>query len=64
LGSYIALLTRNRNSALYNLGWLACSGWLTHISGHPSSAGRAQDSESKPARDRRSTDWTVQPTRV
>ena len=35
--------------------WLTCSGWLTHISGHPSAAGQAQDRESSPARDRRST---------
>ena len=35
--------------------WLTFSGWLTHISGHPSAAGRAQDRESSPARDRRST---------
>ena len=35
--------------------WLTCSGWLTHISGQPSAAGRAQDRESSPARDRRST---------
>ena len=35
--------------------WLTCSGWFTHISGHPSAAGRAQDRESSPARDRRST---------
>ena len=35
--------------------WLTCSGWLTHISGHPSAAGRAQDRESSPASDRRST---------
>ena len=35
--------------------WLIYSGWLTHISGHPSAAGRAQDRESSPARDRRST---------
>jgi len=36
--------------------WLTCSGgWFTHISGHPSAAGRAQDSESTPTRDRRST---------
>jgi len=33
----------------------ACSGWFTHISGHPSAAGRVQDRESSPARDRRST---------
>ena len=31
------------------------SGRLTHISGHPSAAGRAQDRESSPVRDRRST---------
>ena len=35
--------------------WLTYSGWLTHISGHPSAAGRAQDRESSPARDQRST---------
>ena len=35
------------------LSWLACSGWLTHISGHPSAAGRAHDRESWPAKDRR-----------
>jgi len=34
---------------------LTYSGWLTHISGHPSATGRAQDSESSPANDRRST---------
>ena len=37
------------------LSWLTCSGWFTHISGHPSAAGRAQDRESSPVRDRRST---------
>ena len=42
------------------LSWLTYSGWLrpTHISGHQSAAGRAQDRESSPARDRRST-YTV-----
>ena len=35
--------------------WLTYSGWFTHISGHPSAAGRAQDRESSPVRDRRST---------
>ena len=35
--------------------WLTFSGWFTHISGHPSAAGRAQDRESSPVRDRRST---------
>jgi len=28
--------------------WLTYSGWFTHISGHPSATGRAQDSESTP----------------
>ena len=35
--------------------WLTCSGWLTHISGHPSATGRAQDSERTPAKDQCST---------
>jgi len=36
-------------------GWLTCSGRFTHISGHPSAAGRAQDMESLPTEYRRST---------
>jgi len=36
-------------------GWLTYSGWFTDISGHPSATGRAQDSESTPAKDRRYT---------
>ena len=32
--------------------WLIYSGWFTHISGHPSGTGQAQDSESTPAKDR------------
>ena len=35
--------------------WLTYSGWFTQIRGHPSAAGRAQDRESSPVRDRRST---------
>ena len=36
--------------------WLTYSGWFTHISGHPSATGRAQDSESTPViKDRCST---------
>ena len=31
--------------------WLTYSGWLTHISGHPSATSRAQDSESTSAED-------------
>ena len=36
-------------------GWLTHSGWFTHISGHPSATGRAQDRESTPVEYRRST---------
>ena len=41
-------------------GWVGLVGWpiadeFTHISGHPSATGRAQDRESMPAEDRRST---------
>ena len=32
--------------------WLTHRGWLTYISGHPSAASRAQDSESTSAKDR------------
>ena len=35
--------------------WLTYSGWFAYISGHPSATGRAQDSESTPAKDRCST---------
>ena len=35
--------------------WLTYTGRFTHISGHPSAVGRAQDSESSPVKDRRST---------
>ena len=41
--------------------WLTCSGWFTHISSHPSAAGRAHDRESSPARDRRSTNCATPP---
>ena len=36
-------------------GWLTYSGRFTHISGHPSDTGQAQDRESSPTKDRRST---------
>jgi len=35
--------------------WLTYSGRFTHISGHPSAVGRAQDSESSSVKDQRST---------
>jgi len=34
---------------------LTCGKWFTHISGHPSAAGQAQDRESSRAKDRRYT---------
>jgi len=44
---------------------LTHSGRFTHISGHPSARGRAQDRESTPAEDRRSnTEPRNQPTTV
>ena len=36
-------------------GWLTYSGWFTHINGHPSATSQAQDRESSPAKDRRTT---------
>jgi len=36
-------------------GWLTDSGRFTHISGHSSAGGRAQDRESSPVKDQRST---------
>jgi len=32
-----------KNERLSWPSWLTCSGWLTHISGHPAATGRAQD---------------------
>ena len=39
--------------------WLTYNRRFTHISGHPSAAGRAWDRESSPAKDRRSTTSNV-----
>jgi len=50
-----ALLLIYRPRKDERLSWLTYSGSFTHISGHPSAAGRAQDRESSPVRDRRST---------
>ena len=53
--SYYSFYRPRNDERLSWPSWLTCSGWLTHISGHPSAAGRAQDRESSPVRDRRST---------
>jgi len=51
--SSLLIYRPQRDERLSWPGWLTYSGWLTHISGHPSATGRAQDSESSPAKDRR-----------
>ena len=56
--AYYSFYRPRKDERLSWPSWLTCSGWFTHISGHPSTAGRAQDRESSPVRDRRST--TVQ----
>jgi len=53
--AYYSVYRPRKDSRLSWPSWLTCSGWLTHISGHPSATGRAQDRESSPSRDRRST---------
>jgi len=50
-----------KDERLSRPGWRTYSGRFTHISGHPSAAGRAQDSESSPVKDRRSTHCATQP---
>jgi len=42
--------------------WLTYSGRFTHISGHPSAVGRAQDSESSPVKDPTFYHWATEPT--
>ena len=53
--AYYSFYRPRKDERLSWPSWLTSSGWLTHNSGHPSAAGRAQDRESSPARDRRST---------
>ena len=53
--AYYSFYRPRKDERLSWPSWLTYSGWLTHIRGHPSAAGRAQDRGSSPARDRRST---------
>jgi len=53
--SLLIIYLPQKNERLSWPGWLTYSRQFTHISGHPSAVGRAQDRESKPAKDRRST---------
>ena len=48
-------LSTQRDERLSWPGWLTYSGRFTHISGHSSATGRAQDRKSSSAKDRRST---------
>jgi len=53
--SLLLIYRPRRDERLSWPGWLTHSGRFTHISGHQSATGRAQDRESTPAEDRRST---------
>jgi len=53
--AYYSFYKPRKDERLCWPSWLTYSGRLTHNSGHPSAAGRAQDRESSPATDRRST---------
>jgi len=60
--SLLLIYLPRKDERLSRPGWLIYSGQFTHISGHPSDAGRAQDRESSPVKDRRSTNCATQPT--
>ena len=53
--SLLLIYRPRRDERLSWPGWFTHSGRFTHISGHPSATGGAQDRESTPAEDRRST---------
>ena len=53
--SLLLIYLPRKDERLSRPGWLTYSGWFTHISGHPSAAGRAQDRVSSPVKDQRST---------
>ena len=49
--AYYSIYRPRKDERLSWPGWLTCSGRFTHISGHPTAAGQAQDRESSPAKD-------------
>ena len=61
--SLLVIYLPRKDKRLSRPGWLTYSGRFTHISGHPSAAGQAQDRESSPVKDRRSTNCATQPTK-
>ena len=62
--SLLLIYLPRKDESLSRPGWLTYSGRFTHISGHPSAVSRAQDSESSPVKDRRSTNCATQPTNL
>ena len=60
--SLLLIYLPRKDERLSRPGWLTYSGRFTHISGHPSAAGRAQDRERAQVKDRRSTNCATQPT--
>ena len=53
--SLLLIYLPRKDERLSRPGWLTYSGRFTHISGHQSAAGRAQDRERSPVKNRRST---------
>jgi len=43
--AYYSIYRPRKDERLSWPSWLTYSGWLTHISGHPSAAGRAQEGQ-------------------
>jgi len=62
ISAYYSIYRPRKDERLSQPSWLTYSGRFTHISGHPSVAGRAQDRGSSPARARRSTNCATPPT--
>jgi len=60
--AYYSIYRPRKDKRLSWPSWLTYSGRLTHISGHPSAAGRAWDRESSPVKDQRSNHCATQPT--
>jgi len=53
--SLLLIYRRQKDERLSWPSWLAYRGWFTHVSGHLSAAGQAQDTENLPVKDQRST---------
>ena len=62
--SLLLIYLPRKDERLIRPDWLTYSGWFTHVSGHPPAAGGAQDRESSPVKDRRSTTVPRNPGRL